>query len=228
MLAPSVRYVESFEELLSAAFEGEINALCWRRTLPGDYAEVLAALKLPAGITSLDDETLLALKLSPAGQVAVQTMLADLELLRAAELEPVLDGIHGYVEEEQDEVIRTDVRSWHVDSATAQADTFLCTYHGACSQALHPAQAIRRCDVPATRAALLADYGGAEDEGFAEYLADHCYDLHYEATADAQLIDFGVGSLWRIAVQWEGSPVAACVHRAPEPVLGQQRLLLIS
>jgi hypothetical protein len=39
----------------------------------------------------------------------------------------------------------------------------------------------------------------------------------------------GIGHLWRIAVQHPGSPVPACIHRAPPPRPGDaRRLLLIS
>ena len=82
---------------------------------------------------------------------------------------------------------------------------------------------------PATRARLLADYGGPDDADFREFLADNCYDLHYAPRPGAEPFSFGLGHLWRIAVEYPGNPVPPCVHRAPENIAGKlPRLLLIS
>ena len=76
---------------------------------------------------------------------------------------------------------------------------------------------------------LLQLFGGADDAEFAEYLSDNCYDLHYSPAPDARPFSFGIGNLWRIAVDWPGSSVPPCIHRAPEPPPGSPpRLLLIS
>ncbi|MFZ4765563.1 MAG: hypothetical protein ACOYMN_11465, partial [Roseimicrobium sp.] len=115
------------------------------------------------------------------------------------------------------------------DSATVAADTYLCTYHGRTSEGLRHEEALRRVDIPETRAALLALYGGEDDAGFRDYLHENCYDLHYAPLALAQPFAFGVGNLWRIAVEYPGSPVLPCLHRAPETRPGDApRLLLIS
>ena len=83
--------------------------------------------------------------------------------------------------------------------------------------------------LPDTRAALLQLFGGEDNADFCEYLNENCYDLHYASAAQAQPFSFGVGNLWRIAVDWPGSPVPPCLHRAPETRPGQPpRLLLIS
>jgi hypothetical protein len=121
------------------------------------------------------------------------------------------------------------VFSWHVDSATVPADTWLCTYFGAASEGLPNAEARRRVDEPTTRAALRREFDGTEEAEFAAWLAENCYDLHYEARPGAQPWSFGVGHLWRIAAEYEGSPVRPCIHRAPATVPGAgPRLLLIS
>ena len=84
-------------------------------------------------------------------------------------------------------------------------------------------------DIPDTRAELLKDYGGKDDDGFRTYLNENCYDLHYAALLHARSFSFGVGHLWRIAVDYPGSPVPPCIHRAPATLPGQPpRLLLIS
>ena len=121
------------------------------------------------------------------------------------------------------------MHSWHVDTATVPADTYLCTYVGACSEGLPNEQAQRRVDVPATRAELRRFYGGEDDAGFREYLAEHFYDLHYVPLPGAQPYTFGTGNLWRIAIDHPGCPVPPCVHRAPLTLPGTAaRLLLIS
>ena len=101
--------------------------------------------------------------------------------------------------------------------------------NGPASEGVRNDEAQRRVDLPAIRAELLALYGGEDDDGFLGYLKEHCYDLHYAPTASAQPFSFGLGNLWRIAIDWPGRPVPPCIHRAPETTPGQPpRLLLIS
>jgi hypothetical protein len=227
--ASSVQIVHSFEELVDTPFRGEINAFCWPRELVGDYAEVLRCLPDLPGINHVDVETLAHLPVSSEGRHAVTQLLADQQLLSDHGLIPSLDFVRGYLREEEPGPMRTDVYSWHVDSATVEADTYLCTYHGACSEGLSNDQTIARMNLPETLAALLEFYGGADDEGFAEFLNDHCYDLHYAAKPNAKPYAFGVGNLWRIALVHPDSTVPPCIHRAPETLPGDApRLLLIS
>ena len=206
-----------------------INALCWPRTLPGDFGEIVQKLGVGKGITSIDEEHLRALELSDEGRVAREILLQDQELLRARELQPSLDCINGYVNELESELLRTDVQSWHVDSATVEADTYLCTYFGAASEGLCNEEAMRRVDLPELRAELLQLYGGEDDEGFREFLNENYLDLHYKPLPHALPFSFGLGHLWRIATEYPGSPVPPCIHRAPATQPGQPpRLLLIS
>ena len=224
-----IRKVKSFDELIGTPFTAGVNALCWERPLLGDFAAVIERLATPGGIVAVSDATLENLDPGPAGEIAIDQMLSDLRLLRAQGLLPELNCIRGYPREEDPGVIRTDVYSFHVDSATGPADTWLCTYHGAPSEGLPNDQAIRRAEIPETRAALLADYGGGDDDGFVEYLADHCYDLHYLPGPRARPYSLGQGNLWRIATAWPGSPVPPCIHRAPDSLPGAvPRLLLIA
>lgn len=231
-----IKRVGSFEELVSTPFVEGVNALCWERTLVGDFAEVLEGLltHVGEGITPLEDEQLLQLSLSPAGRLAVEVMLGDLRRLRDLGLLPELNVVNGYVEREQEGPVRTDVRSFHVDSATVETDTWLCTYHGACSEGLRQEDAVPRVEVPETRAALreyfIQEGGDGDDETeFAEFLSECCYDLHYVPVPEARPFSFGVGNLWRVATLWPGAKVPPCVHRAPDPATGDTaRLLLIS
>ncbi|MDP4585532.1 MAG: hypothetical protein NWT04_16585 [Verrucomicrobiales bacterium] len=226
---PRIRQVGSFDELISTPFGDGVNALCWPRTLTGDFSEVVRHLALDDDLTTLDEEILLALPLSEAGQIAVAILLRDLRSLRDLELDPVLNAITAYPRDEEPGAIPVDVYSFHADSAPVVAETWLCTYHGAPSEGLRNDEGIRRLALPGMREILLAEYGGTDDEGFTDYLSEHCYDLHYAPLPAAQPFSFGVGHLWRIAVDYPGSPVPPCLHRAPESLPGDLvRLLLIS
>ena len=142
---------------------------------------------------------------------------------------PLIVQVHGSVREPPEGLFHTDVHSFHIDTATAAADTYLCTYVGATSEGLRDDEAQRRVDVPETRAELLRLYGGEDDAGFFEYLAENFYDLHFAPLPHARPFSFGVGNLWRIAIEYPGSPVPPCIHRAPLTLPGHPaRLLLIS
>ncbi len=224
-----IKTVDSLHALVTMPFQDGVNALCWPRTLSGNFHEVLAALPGGEGIVPVDEDQLAGLILSDEGNAARDILLADLESLRAYDLQPELDCVYGSERQEPEGLFHTDVASWHVDTATVPADTFLCTYVGACSEGLPNEQAQRRVDVPETRAELLRLYGGQEDAGFREYLADGFYDLHYVPLPGAQPYSFGTANLWRVAVDHPGCPVPPCVHRAPLTLPGMAaRLLLIS
>lgn len=227
-----VRVVDSFAELVATPWADGVNALCWPRALSGDFAEVVqqvVALAGDDGIVSLDEEDLASLQLSPAGAEARRVLIGDLRRLSDHGLQPSLDCFAALARDESGGPVSTDVQSWHVDAAPVAVDTYLCSYTTAASEGLRPDEARRCTEVPATRAALLRQYGGADDAGFAAYLQEKYYDLHYEAAAGAQPFSFGFGNLWRIANQCPDSPVPPCVHRAPTPPEGSApRLLLIS
>lgn len=224
-----VKTVRSFDELVATRFGGEVNALCWPRTLQGDFGEVVQHLTQGDGIESLDDGTLRGLPLSAAGHAAVDTLIQDQQYLRSAGVSPVLDCIHRYPRDDEGGIVPTDVYSFHADSATVETDTYLCSYTEASSEGLRNEEAQRYIDQPEIRAELLRRFGGTDDEAFRDYLRESCYDLHYLALPGARPFSFGLGNLWRIAVQYPGSPVPPCIHRAPATVPGRPpRLLLIS
>jgi hypothetical protein len=228
---PRIGVVQSFHELVTTPFAGGVNALCWPRELAGDFGEVVAGLGAGKGeaITTLDEARLLALPVSPAGRVAINQMLADMRRLQELGRDPALNCIHGYPRDEEPGPVATDVFSFHADSAPVDADTWLCTYFGPASEGLRNDEAQQRVNVSATRAELLQRYGGKDDDGFREYLAENCYNLHYAPVPGARPFSFGLGHLWRIAVDWPGSLVPPCVHRAPDTRPGDPpRLLLIS
>jgi hypothetical protein len=232
LIAPGyarIRVVASFDELVSTQFGGGVNALCWPRTLPGDFGEIVEKLGGGDGINAVDDDELNALNLTAAGVIARSVLLSDQHLLRSRELAPLLNCIHGCARDADDAPVATDVFSFHVDSATVESDTYLCTYFGPSSEGLRNDEAQKRVEIPETRARLLALYGGQDDAGFRAYLHEHYYDLHYAALPQARPFSFGVGNLWRIATEHPGCPVPPCIHRAPATFPGQlPRLLLIS
>jgi hypothetical protein len=225
-----IKQVGSFHELLSTPFADGVNALCWPRALTGDFGEVakLLARSDDSAIITADEASLGALSVSDAGRVAIQILLDDLRLLRDQALDPVLNCIREYPRDDESGPVRTDVFSFHADSAPVMADTWLCTYYGPSSEGLRNEEARRRVDLPETRAALLGAFGGADDAAFRDYLNENCYDLHYAPSANAQPFSFGLGHLWRIACAYPDSPVPPCIHRAPDTSDGQLRLLLIS
>lgn len=224
---PRIRMVKSFHELATTPFADGVNALCWPRVLPGNFGEVLERLGSGDGIDSIEESRLLNLPVSAGGRTAIDIILEDLRLLRELDRGPALNCIHGYLRDEAPGPVPTDVFSFHADSAPAEADTWLCTYLGPASEGLRNDEAVRRVDVAETRAELLGQFGGKDDAAFLEFLNEHSYDLHYSPFPGAQPFSFGVGNLWRIAVDWPGSPVPPCLHRAPDTLPGQPRLLLI-
>lgn len=224
-----IRRVDDFRELVTTPFADGVNALCWSRTLNGNFGEIVAQLDVGEGITAIDEARLAGLTVSAAGRAAVEILLEDQRLLRKHGFDPVLNCISGYPRDGAAGPVSTDVFSFHADSAPVPADTWLCTYHGPASEGLRNEEAQRRVDIPETRAELLKLFGGDDNDDFREYLSENCYDLHYAAAPQARPFSFGLGNLWRIAVDWPGSPVPPCVHRAPETLPGEPpRLLLIS
>jgi len=223
-----VKVVGSFKELTTESFSNGINAVCWPRVLDGDFGEVINRIGDGNGVRALEEDFLRSLDVSDSGKIAVDIMLNDRRCLEDLGFDPLLNCIYGYPEDESHKVVATDVFSFHADSAPVEAETWLCTYYGSSSEGLRNQEAIRRIDIPSIRAELLKVYGAQDDDEFCRYLTENCYDLHYAALPNAVPYVFGVGNLWKIAVEYPGSPVRPCIHRAPRPAVGDpSRLLLI-
>lgn len=227
-----IKVVSSFDELMASTFGPEINAICWQRTLTGDFDELAASLSGEDEIISLDEDLLnnLRPKLSAMGRMATDSLLEDRRLLLAHGLSPNLECVQRYQRDELSQTIPTDVYSFHADRATVATDTFLCSYNEAATEGLRNDMAQRHIDIPTVHAELLKLFQQEEETGdFITYLRENCYDLHYAETAKAASFSFGIGNLWRIAVEYLGCPVPPCLHRAPKTMPGRPpRLLLIS
>ena len=220
------QYVSSFEELIAASFAGITNAISWQRSLRGDFEEIVNKFTLQCDIEEIQASHLLELQLSEQGDIARTVLLDDLKLLQDYGAAPVLNLIRCYPRDEGSAYFPTDVYSFHADRSTVPADTFLCTYHGAASEILSNTKVRQKIQIPEIRAALLEAYDGPAAE-FDQFLVDHFLDLHYEADADAQPVNLGLGHMWRLAIDHPESRVQPCIHRAPVETDGQVRLLLI-
>lgn len=218
--------VTNFQDLISTPFHGAMNAVCWTRTLTGDFAEIVNKVALKENIAVLEEGELHELQLSERGQLAREIILNDWKLLKAHGASPILNVIRCYERDDACPFFPTDVYSFHVDRSPVPTDTFLCTYYGEPSEILPNAQAQQKVLVPEIREELKKLYGGTT-EGFETFLSEYFFDLHYQAEPAAQPVSLGVVNLWRLAVDHPASPVPPCVHRAPQEKNGQHRLLMI-
>lgn len=218
--------VESFKDLVSTPYKGEMNAVCWSRELIGDFSEIVATLELEENLLVLEPEHLRELQLSEQGKLAREILLNDFMALKDHGASPTLNLIKCYDRDDSYPFFSTDVYSFHVDRSPLPTDTFLCTYHGDSSEILPISQAVQKVLVPEIRDELKKLYG-AGDEGFEAFLSEYFFDLHYKAIPKARPVSLGFGNLWKLAVDHPNSQVPPCVHRAPNELSGETRLMMI-
>jgi hypothetical protein len=221
-----IYHVTNFHDLVTTAFQGEINAICWERKLMGDFSEIVKKVETTENITVLEEDELRELKLSKQGDLARETLLNDMKLLTVHGASPSLNVIQYYDRDDSYPLFPTDVYSFHVDRSPIPTDTFLCTYFGESSEIVPNSQAIQKILIAEIRAELRKLYDGKE-EGFESFLSENFFDLHYQAFSNAPIIRLGRGNMWRIAVDHPDVQVPPCLHRAPLEKPGQNRLLLI-
>ncbi len=224
-----IQLVNSFDELVCAPFGllgRESNTLCWNRELKGNFAEIVSKIEFEGNMIELEEDQLLDLELSEEGDIARKILLSDLELLDAYDAAPTLNIIRCYESDESVPFFPTDVYSFHVDRSPIATDTFLCTYHGDATEIVPNSQATQKILIPEIRSELRKQFGGAEAD-FGAYLTENFFDLHYLADVNAQIINCGLGHMWKLAVDHPESAVLPCLHRAPQEKSGQKRLLLI-
>lgn len=221
----SVQNVSTFQDLTSTPFQGTTNAISWSRELEGDFEEIVNAIHFEGNMVEVDEDDLLAMELSEAGQQARTIILNDFRLLSELGASPVLNIISNY-EVDEHPFFPTDVYSFHVDRSPIATDTFLCTYYGDASDILPNEFAKQKIWIPEIREKLRKDFEGEETD-FEAYLIENFYDLHYDVITEGKEINLGTGHLWRIAVDHPNSKVLPCLHRAPKETNGRKRLLLI-
>jgi len=220
------RCFTNFNEFMSTPFQRDLNAICWKRELKGNFSEIVKKAETQENITVLDEEELLKLELGEQGQLARNILLNDLLLLKEYGASPTLNIIKYYERDEKHPFFPTDVYSFHVDRSPIPTETILCTYYGASSDILPNSQAEQKILVPKIREELKNQFTGTDDE-FESYLIDNFFDLHYQTKPNAQIINLGLGHLWKLSVDHPNNPVLPCIHRAPEEKTGESRLLLI-
>lgn len=221
-----VQHVSNFEAFVATSFHGAMNAVCWNRELKGDFSEIVNKVESAENIITLEPQDLLVLELSEEGHLAREILLNDLKLLESLGASPVLNVIKQYERDDSYPFFPTDVYSFHVDRSPIPVDTILCTYYGDSSEIVPNSQVQQKILVPEIRNELRKLYDGPEEE-FEVFLSEHFFDLHYQAKPDAEIVNLGIGHLWKLATDHPDNQSLPCVHRAPEESSGKSRLLLI-
>jgi hypothetical protein len=220
------RSVASFQDLVSTPFHENMNAVGWKRNIKGDFTDILNQIEMVGNIMTLNENDLQMLTLNQQGQLARETLLADISALKSIGAQPTLNIIKNYDRDEEFPFFPTDVYSFHVDRSPVPTETYLCTYHGACSEILPNSEAIQKILVPEIRENLIELHDGPK-ENFETFLEDFFFDLHYQARPNALPLNLGTGNLWKLAVDHPKSDCLPCIHRAPKESDGELRLMLI-
>lgn len=222
-----IRQVNCFQELIHTRFQGTINALCWNRTVQGNFAEIVQKLKCHENINIIEPDQLVQLELSEEANLAREIIINDMKMWEEEGALPQLNLIKQYERDEEYSFFPTDVYSYHVDRAPVPAHTVLSTYFGTTSEILPNAQAIQKVRIPEIRAEIEKNYNEEEHQDFDDFVTENFLDLHYEPKPNAQPISLGLGHMVKLAIDHPESTVLPCIHRAPLEKKGECRLLLI-
>ncbi len=209
-----IKLVSDFEELIHFNFHDDINAVGWKRSLEGNFAEIVSKLQLKENITEISVDDLLQLELSEEGNKAREIIISDIKSLTEFGASPSLNLLKKYERDLEFDFISTDVYSFHVDRSPIATSTFLCTYFGSSSDIISNRDAVQKVVIPEVRTKLEQLHDG-EREDFDTFLTENYFDLHYEPNPDSQPINLGVGNLWRLSVDHPQQKVPPCIHRAP-------------
>lgn len=221
-----IQSVTNFNEFITTTFQGDVNAIYWKRELRGNFEEIIKKAETTENIRILDEELLQNLKLSKDGQMARDIILNDFHLLKEHGASPTINIIKYYERDNEHPFFPTDVYSFHVDRSPIPTETILCTYYGAASDILPNSHAEQKILIPEIREQLKKLFKGTDEE-FELYITENFFDLHYQPKPNAQLINLGLGNLWKLSVDHPNNPVLPCIHRAPQEKNGESRLLLI-
>ena len=221
-----IQSVTNFNEFITTTFQGDVNAIYWKRELRGNFEEIIKKAETTENIRILDEELLQNLKLSKDGQMARDIILNDFHLLKEHGASPTINIIKYYERDNEHPFFPTDVYSFHVDRSPIPTETILCTYYGAASDILPNSHAEQKILIPEIREQLKKLFKGTDEE-FELYITENFFDLHYQPKPNSQLINLGLGNLWKLSVDHPNNPVLPCIHRAPQEKNGESRLLLI-
>lgn len=222
----SIHIVSSFNDLIKFPFQGENNAVIWKRQLKGDFLEIIRQFDFTESMIELQLEDLEELTLTEHGQMAREILLEDFNLLKEIGALPTLNIIKNYERDSQFPFFPTDVYSFHVDRSPIPVDTILCTYYGQSSDILPNSAALQKILLPEIRSELRKLFEG-DDQEFENFLVDYFFDLHYQEKSGIQPISVGTGNICRLATDHPDNPALPCIHRAPDEKNGQPRLLMI-
>ena len=95
-----IQNVSSFEKLMAAPFQGQINAISWIRKLEGDFEEIINALECDENRSTVHPQKLMQMHLTEQGQLAPTIILNDLKMLEEQRAAPTLNVIHNYERDE--------------------------------------------------------------------------------------------------------------------------------
>ena len=80
-----IHCVTNFHDLVSITFYGEMNAICWKRELIGDFSEIVQKIEANENIKVIEEDELTELELSEQGKLARDIIINDFKILKKKE-----------------------------------------------------------------------------------------------------------------------------------------------